>query len=60
MIILSLIYIFIWIFLYCFRFGYFDVIYLDRVLEELGVKGVIKEFVDDLVEYKEYLKFFGY
>lgn len=42
------------------RFGYFDFIYLEWVLEELEVKGVIEELVNDLEEYKEYLRVIRY
>lgn len=46
--------------MHCFRFGYPDATYLDRVLEELGAKGVTKESADDPAEYKEYSKLFRY
>lgn len=36
------------------RFGYPDLTYLDRVLEELEVKGVTEESADDPEEYKEF------
>ncbi|XP_062600871.1 uncharacterized protein LOC134262490 [Saccostrea cucullata] len=40
------------------RFGYPDDTYLDRVLEELAVKGVTPESADDPEEYREYSRCF--
>ncbi|KAK3104695.1 hypothetical protein FSP39_007953 [Pinctada imbricata] len=42
------------------RFGYPDPSYLDRVTEELQVKGVTEDTLDDPDEYKEYTRVIKY
>ncbi|KAK3105060.1 hypothetical protein FSP39_016460 [Pinctada imbricata] len=40
------------------KFGYPDFTYIDRVMDELSVKGVTEESADDPAEYTEYSKVF--